>query len=123
MKLAHTDLKPENILLVDSSHETDGGRGGRQGRRPYRQLRRTAIKLIDFGSATYEGQHHTSIVCTRHYRPPEVVLGISWDYPCDMWSVGCILIGTRCCCCCRCWGLNAYAAADDACCHCCQSCG
>jgi dual-specificity kinase len=35
---------------------------------------------------------HRSVVCTRHYRPPEVVLGLGWSYPCDMWSVGCILV-------------------------------
>lgn len=33
------------------------------------------IKLIDFGSATFEDQHHTKIVSTRHYRAPEVILG------------------------------------------------
>lgn len=35
----------------------------------------TDIKLIDFGSATFEDQHHSSIVSTRHYRAPEVILG------------------------------------------------
>ena len=40
----------------------------------------------------YDDQHHTSVVCTRHYRPPEVVLGLGWSYPCDIWSVGCILM-------------------------------
>eukprot|EP00329_Picozoa_sp_Boothbay-MS584-11_P007873 69306_4 len=78
-------------------------------------------EFFTLGSATYEDQHHTrfgqthscrhhtssdlrslftlhfwpntrSIVCTRHYRPPEVVLGLGWSYPCDMWSIGCILV-------------------------------
>jgi len=33
------------------------------------------IRVIDFGSATYEDEHHSHIVSTRHYRAPEVVLG------------------------------------------------
>jgi len=32
------------------------------------------IKLIDFGGATYEHEHHTQIVNTRQYRAPEVIL-------------------------------------------------
>ena len=28
----------------------------------------------------------------RHYRPPEVVLGLGWSYPCDIWSIGCIIL-------------------------------
>ena len=35
----------------------------------------TAIKLIDFGSAVYDDHHYCSIVSTRHYRAPEVILG------------------------------------------------
>jgi serine/threonine protein kinase len=26
------------------------------------------------------------------YRAPEVCLGLEWTFPCDMWSVGCILV-------------------------------
>lgn len=33
------------------------------------------IKLIDFGGATYANEHHTSIINTRQYRAPEVILG------------------------------------------------
>ena len=33
------------------------------------------MKVIDFGSATYENEHHSTTVSTRHYRAPEVVLG------------------------------------------------
>lgn len=73
LTLIHTDLKPENILLVD--HENP-----------------QSIKLIDFGSATFQHQHHSAVVSTRHYRAPEVILGLGWTYPCDLWSVGCILV-------------------------------
>jgi serine/threonine protein kinase len=36
------------------------------------------IKVIDFGSATFDDEHHTTIVSTRHYRAPEVLLGASY---------------------------------------------
>lgn len=52
----------------------------------------TSIKLIDFGSATFEAQHHSAVISTRHYRAPEVILGMGWTYPCDLWSIGCILV-------------------------------
>ena len=52
----------------------------------------TFIRVIDFGSATFEDGHHGRIVSTRHYRAPEVVLGIKWGNACDLWSVGCILV-------------------------------
>jgi len=50
------------------------------------------IKLIDFGCAAWEGGPPGSVVQTCYYRAPEVTLGLSWTYPCDMWSVGCIIL-------------------------------
>jgi len=35
----------------------------------------SSIKLIDFGSTAFDNQNHSSIVSTRHYRAPEVILG------------------------------------------------
>ncbi|PWA02434.1 hypothetical protein BB558_001418 [Smittium angustum] len=32
------------------------------------------------------------VISTRHYRSPEVILDLGWSYPCDMWSIGCIII-------------------------------
>eukprot|EP00293_Proteomonas_sulcata_P008884 CAMPEP_0184302838 /NCGR_PEP_ID=MMETSP1049-20130417/12713_1 /TAXON_ID=77928 /ORGANISM="Proteomonas sulcata, Strain CCMP704" /LENGTH=292 /DNA_ID=CAMNT_0026614223 /DNA_START=1 /DNA_END=879 /DNA_ORIENTATION=+ len=88
MNLIHTDLKLENILLVNSDWEYH--RHTRHGRS--RVVKHKEIVVIDLGSATYETDHHASIVSTRHYRAPEVVLGLGWSYPCDLWSVGCILL-------------------------------
>ncbi|KAJ4462618.1 putative Serine/threonine-protein kinase AFC2 [Paratrimastix pyriformis] len=69
-ELVHTDLKPENILLVGREFFEEP----QQYAAPMRYPKDPTIKMIDFGSATYEHQHHTSIICTRHYRPPEVIL-------------------------------------------------
>lgn len=44
-------------------------------RREVRRVKRTDIRLIDFGSATFDHEHHSTIVSTRHYRAPEVILG------------------------------------------------
>ncbi|CAD6250456.1 unnamed protein product [Miscanthus lutarioriparius] len=59
----------------------------------YKRLpKSSAIKVIDFGSTTYDQQDQSYVVSTRHYRAPEVILGLGWSYPCDIWSVGCILV-------------------------------
>jgi serine/threonine protein kinase len=50
------------------------------------------VVVIDFGSATWDDDFHSAVVCTRHYRAPEVILGLGWSFPADLWSVGCILI-------------------------------
>jgi dual-specificity kinase len=52
----------------------------------------TDIRLIDFGSATFDDEYHSSVVSTRHYRAPEIILGLGWSFPCDIWSIGCILV-------------------------------
>jgi len=44
-------------------------------KRDERAVKQTHIRLIDFGSATFDHEHHSTIVSTRHYRAPEVILG------------------------------------------------
>ncbi|XP_031261085.1 serine/threonine-protein kinase AFC3 isoform X2 [Pistacia vera] len=94
LRLIHTDLKPENILLVSSEYiKLPGYKRSSSDEMSFRCLPKSStIKLIDFGSTAFDNQNHSSIVSTRHYRAPEVILGLGWSYPCDMWSVGCILI-------------------------------
>lgn len=87
-RLTHTDLKPENILFVSSKYRTveDGKR-----KRPLRIVEDARVRLIDLGSATFDHEHHSTIVSTRHYRAPEVILELGWSQPCDVWSIGCII--------------------------------
>ncbi|KAH1246162.1 Serine/threonine-protein kinase AFC2 [Glycine max] len=95
LHMIHTDLKPENILLVSPEYLKipDYKSTTRSPSSFFKRVpKSSAIKVIDFGSTTYEREDQTYIVSTRHYRAPEVILGLGWSYPCDIWSVGCILV-------------------------------
>ncbi|CAG9765496.1 unnamed protein product [Ceutorhynchus assimilis] len=72
LSIIHCDLKPENILLCNP--------------------KRSAIKIVDFGSSCQLGQRIYQYIQSRFYRSPEVLLGISYDLAIDMWSLGCILV-------------------------------
>lgn len=82
-RLIHTDLKIENILLMNDREINFD----RQRRVP----ERTRIKLIDFGGACYDDSKKSTVINTRQYRAPEVILATGWSMPSDMWSLGCIL--------------------------------
>lgn len=100
LNLIHTDLKPENILLVQNDSQLfNYGRRvpsstTSQSRTCHSRkvLLDTEIRLIDFGSATFDDEYHSAVVSTRHYRAPEIILGLGWSFPCDIWSIGCILV-------------------------------
>lgn len=92
--LTHTDLKPENILFVNSDADiiyNPQKVGTSTAKLDFRRVKSSDIRLIDFGSATFDHEHHSTIVSTRHYRAPEVILELGWSQPCDVWSVGCIM--------------------------------
>jgi len=76
VRLAHVDLKPENIMFVDDPRTSGNCR----------------VKLIDFGAATWLTKDHSSLIQTRFYRAPEVIIESKWDEKADLWSVGCILL-------------------------------
>ncbi|KAF9887388.1 dual specificity protein kinase kns1 [Aspergillus nanangensis] len=100
LNLIHTDLKPENILLVSNNYQTftynrtipSSSHAISRSARQRRVLLDSEIRLIDFGSATFDDEYHSSVVSTRHYRAPEIILNLGWSFPCDIWSIGCILV-------------------------------
>lgn len=69
-RIVHRDLKPQNLLVTKDD----------------------VVKLTDFGLARiYEFYTLlTSVVVTLWYRSPEVLMGLSYATPVDMWSCGCI---------------------------------
>eukprot|EP00658_Telonema_sp_P-2_P055723 TRINITY_DN44282_c0_g1_i3.p1 TRINITY_DN44282_c0_g1~~TRINITY_DN44282_c0_g1_i3.p1 ORF type:complete len:266 (-),score=61.79 TRINITY_DN44282_c0_g1_i3:151-948(-) len=75
-KLIHTDLKLPNVLLELDTRDC------------------THVKVIDFGGTrrTSSGRKHKSLVQTRQYRAPEVILESGWSYACDLWSIGCMMM-------------------------------
>jgi serine/threonine-protein kinase PRP4 len=67
----HADIKPDNVLVTE---------------------RHNVLKLADFGSAMFDGDNEiTPYLVSRFYRAPEIILGLKYSHPLDMWSVGCVL--------------------------------
>ena len=71
LRIIHCDLKPENILLKQSN--------------------KSGIKVIDLGSSCFVDERVYTYIQSRFYRSPEVILGLPYGTPIDMWSFGCIL--------------------------------
>jgi glycogen synthase kinase 3 beta len=71
--IAHRDIKPHNIL-IDPADNT--------------------LKLCDFGCAKHlsKTEKNISYICSRFYRPPELVIGATIYGPqVDVWSMGCVI--------------------------------
>ena len=71
--ICHRDIKPQNILINLSDY---------------------TLKLCDFGCAKQlvKTEENIAYICSRYYRPPELVLGATF-YTCqvDVWSIGCVI--------------------------------
>ncbi|EDV25501.1 uncharacterized protein TRIADDRAFT_24000, partial [Trichoplax adhaerens] len=69
--ILHADIKPDNILVNEQ---------------------KLVLKLCDFGSASIVSENDiTPYLVSRFYRAPEIIIGKSYDYTIDLWSVGCTL--------------------------------
>ncbi|KAG7626583.1 putative protein kinase CMGC-DYRK-PRP4 family [Arabidopsis thaliana] len=67
----HCDIKPDNMLVNEGKN---------------------VLKLCDFGNAMFAGKNEvTPYLVSRFYRSPEIILGLTYDHPLDIWSVGCCL--------------------------------
>ena len=50
------------------------------------------LKICDLGSASDASENDiTQYLVSRFYRAPEIILGMSYDFSIDMWSIGCTL--------------------------------
>ncbi|KAG9395745.1 Protein kinase domain [Carpediemonas membranifera] len=87
-KIIHTDLKPENIVATSKTH-----RSNLRGKIFCYPVTAEVI-TIDLGSAIHaasDPDRRPPLVCTRQYRPPEVITGLAYDSSVDVWSLGCIV--------------------------------
>mmetsp|Transcript_10923 Transcript_10923/g.15175 ORF Transcript_10923/g.15175 Transcript_10923/m.15175 type:complete len:556 (+) Transcript_10923:122-1789(+) len=48
-------------------------------------------KISDLGNGCWVDKHFTDDITTRQYRSPEVILGLPYSCPTDIWSVGCMV--------------------------------
>jgi len=66
--IIHADIKPDNILVNET---------------------KSILKLCDFGSASLVSENEiTPYLVSRFYRAPEIIMGLRYDFPIDLWSVG-----------------------------------
>ena len=49
------------------------------------------VKICDVGNACWFNHHFSSIIQTRQYRAPEVILGINYNESSDIWSLACMV--------------------------------
>ena len=71
--ICHRDIKPQNILIDPKDY---------------------TLKICDFGCAKklIKGQENISYICSRYYRPPELILeATEYTTQVDVWSIGCVI--------------------------------
>jgi serine/threonine protein kinase len=88
-KIAHRDIKLQNILLAHTVYKELG----------LDNIHPSCIKVCDFGFAITPAESHSGLKTscgTLEYVAPEILLGKSYGYAVDMWSVG-VLVYTLLC--------------------------
>eukprot|EP01100_Stratorugosa_tubuloviscum_P005848 TRINITY_DN2575_c1_g1_i6.p1 TRINITY_DN2575_c1_g1~~TRINITY_DN2575_c1_g1_i6.p1 ORF type:complete len:303 (-),score=19.04 TRINITY_DN2575_c1_g1_i6:1102-2010(-) len=101
INIIHADIKPENIMLKTSKSFYEG------------QVYSTKIcdllygsnsdwnftvdvKLADFSNSFFEFEKYNYLgdydLQSLPYRSPEILYGIEFSFPIDMWSFGCVLV-------------------------------
>ncbi|NWS68663.1 SRPK kinase, partial [Crotophaga sulcirostris] len=107
-RIIHTDIKPENILLygrdkrlqrllpdaLNCSQKADlrpTAPGGDLGNRlEESDLMSIEVKIADLGSACWTYKPFSKEIQTQPYRALEVLLGLDYGTPADIWSTACL---------------------------------
>ncbi|KFW82127.1 Serine/threonine-protein kinase SRPK, partial [Manacus vitellinus] len=107
-RIIHADIKPENILLyghnkslqrllVDTldcgqrTHAKLKGAGGDPGNQlEESDLMSIEVKIADLGSACWTYKPFSKEIQTQPYRALEVLLGLDYGTPADIWSTACL---------------------------------
>lgn len=89
LSLTHTDLKCRNVMLRDPRYDMVPlpRVKGAETRKP----RSSEVVVIDFGGALFAAERDDGKIGTRHYRAPEVIIGLPWDEKVDVWAAGCLI--------------------------------
>ncbi|OWK63527.1 Serine/threonine-protein kinase SRPK [Lonchura striata] len=112
-RIIHADIKPENILLcghskslqrllmptLDCDQGAEGklkGAGGDLGNQlEESDLMSIEVKIADLGSACWTYKPFSKEIQTQPYRALEVLLGLDYGTPADIWSTACLVgLGT-----------------------------
>ncbi|NXP33379.1 SRPK kinase, partial [Leiothrix lutea] len=107
-RIIHADIKPENILLygcskrlqrllmdtLDCDQGTEvrlKGAGGDLGNQlEESDLMSIEVKIADLGSACWTYKPFSKEIQTQPYRALEVLLGLDYGTPADIWSTACL---------------------------------
>ncbi|KAJ0064657.1 hypothetical protein NL108_011520 [Boleophthalmus pectinirostris] len=101
-KIIHTDIKPENILLcANQTNSSPGGTGCSSvnsvnnnlsdgDQMSLQSLKQIEVKIADLGSSCWVYKHFCEEIQTRQYRSLEVLVGLDYGPPADIWSVACM---------------------------------
>ncbi|XP_070789607.1 SRSF protein kinase 3-like [Pituophis catenifer annectens] len=104
-RIIHTDIKPDNILLyvteeslhnmVSLQHSLGVNHKSRTGDGPAAlldcgNLMKMGVKIADLGSACWTYKPFSKKIQTQPYRAVEVLLGLDYSTPADIWSAACL---------------------------------
>ncbi|NXF02159.1 SRPK kinase, partial [Smithornis capensis] len=107
-RIIHTDIKPENILLYgrdkrlqrlfmdtpncgQRTHVRLKGAGDDLGNQlEESDLMSIEVKIADLGSACWTYKPFSKEIQTQPYRALEVLLGLDYGTPADIWSTACL---------------------------------
>lgn len=57
--------------------------------RAIKEMKHFKVKIVDMGNACYGSKKISSLIQTRNYRGPEVMVRGKYDHSADIWSLGC----------------------------------
>jgi len=59
--------------------------------RAAKEMKHFKVKLVDMGNACFTFKKLSSLIQTRNYRSPEVIIRSDYDTAADIWSLGCTI--------------------------------